>query len=145
MGTPGMDHQERWEHFPHVADVGVRGLSDRLEGAFEQAARALTAIITDPDTIEPREQVTVRCRAPDRELLLVDWLNAVIYEMAVRGMLFCRFTVHIDGEHLTAELGGEPADRTKHQPAVEVKGATYTELRVAQLDGLWIAQCVVDV
>jgi len=34
----------------------------------------------------------------------------------------------------------------RHQPTVEVKGATYTELKVAQdALGQWVAQCVVDV
>jgi tRNA nucleotidyltransferase (CCA-adding enzyme) len=33
----------------------------------------------------------------------------------------------------------------RHQPAVEVKGATYTALRVAPIEGGWLAQTVVDV
>ncbi len=41
---------------------------------------------------------------------------------------------------------GEAVDRQKHQPAVEIKGATFTELHVCQqADGLWLAQCIVDV
>lgn len=88
----------------------------------------------------------MRCEAPDRELLLVDWLNAVIYEMAVRHMVFRCFDVQIDAQVLIATAYGEPVDRFRHQPAVEVKGATYTELKVEQQpDGTIVAQCVVDV
>ena len=78
-------------------------------------------------------------------MLLVDWLNALIYEMATRRLLFARFDMHIDGQHLRATAWGEPVAGERHQPAVEVKGATYTALRVAEDNGLWIAQCVVDV
>ena len=86
------------------------------------------------------------CEAPDAELLLADWLNALVYEMATRKMLFGRFRVQIDGTRLTAEAWGEQTDVARHHPAVEVKGATYTTLRVAQQeDGMWIAQTVVDV
>jgi SHS2 domain-containing protein len=135
----------KWEHFPHQADVGVRGFGENLGEAFEQAALALTAVVT---TVEIKSQtaIEVACEAPDLELLFVDWLNAIIYEMAVRHMLFGRFAVMIDGVRLQATLWGEPVDVAKHAPACEPKGATYTALRVAQdAEGLWSAGCVVDV
>jgi SHS2 domain-containing protein len=66
--------------------------------------------------------------------------------MAVRRLLFNRFRVSIGNGELTATAFGEAVDRQKHQPAVEIKGATLTELHVYQQpDGLWVAQCVVDV
>ena len=135
-----------WEHFPHEADMGVRGIGASREQAFEQAALALTSVIADLDKVAAREPIEIRCEAPDDELLFVDWLNSLVYEMATRHMLFSRYVVHLDGTRLTATAWGEPIDRTRHQPAVEVKGATYTGLRVAQdADGLWVAECVVDV
>ncbi len=135
-----------WEHFRHEADIGVRGIGATREEAFAEAAVALTAVVTDPATVRPREAVPVQCEAPDDELLLVDWLNALIYEMAVRHCLFSRFEVAIGGGRLDATAWGEPVDVARHRPAVEVKGATYTELAVRRLpDGRWLAQCVVDV
>jgi SHS2 domain-containing protein len=140
-----MMHQ-RWEHFAHEADVGVRGAGASKEEAFEQAALALTAAITDVARVSPAEEVAIHANAPDDELLLVDWLNALIYEMATRKMLFARFEVHLDGTALDAKAWGEKVDVARHEPAVEAKGATYTELAVRQdATGYWIAQCVVDV
>lgn len=137
---------KRWEHFPHQADIGVRGIGATKGEAFEQAALALTAVITDPDAVAPKELIEVACEAPDDELLLVDWLNAIVYETATRRMLFGRFEVAIDGSKLKARMWGEPIDIEKHQPAVEVKGATCTELRVGEgQNSSWTAQCVVDV
>lgn len=136
----------RWEHFAHGADIGVRGIGATPAQAFAQAARALTAVICDPDLVAPREAVTIDCEQADLELLLADWLNAVIYEMAVRGLLFGDYEVRIEDGRLHATARGEPLDRGRHEPAVEVKGATYTELEVAPLpEGGWRAQCVVDV
>lgn len=135
-----------WEHFPHQADMGIRGLGATREQAFEQAAVALTAVITDPDKVEPERKVEVNCEAVDDELLLVDWLNCLLYEMATRTMLFSRFEVHIEQSHLNATAWGQKMDVSKHCPAVEVKGATYTALSVRENEnGNWIAQCVVDV
>ena len=126
--------------------MGVRGQGATRAEAFAQAALALTAIITNLAQVAPTEPVTIHCEAPDDELLLVDWLNALVYEMATRRMLFSRFEVEINGTRLHATAWGEPLDIARHRPAVEVKGATYTSLRVAQEpDGRWIAQTVVDV
>lgn len=136
----------RWEHFTHGADIGVRGIAPSAAAAFEQTALAMSAVIFDLSLVAPREAVAVECAAPDYEYLLVDWLNAIVYEMATRRMLFSRFEVAIAGDKLTGTLWGEPVDVEKHQPAVEVKGATYTELKVSQNSaGQWVAQCVVDV
>ena len=134
-----------WKHLPHDADVGVQGWGTTPAQAFEQAAYALTAIITHAE-VKPQNLVQVRCEAPDLELLLVEWLNAIIYEMAVRKMLFGRFAVRIDDGRLEGALWGEPVDVERHAPACEPKGATYTALRVAENpDGAWSAACVVDV
>lgn len=137
---------QRWEHFPHGADIGVRGYGATAAQAFEQAARALTALVTDPAKVAARTSVTVRCAAPDMDLLLVDFLNTLVYEMAVRRMLFGRCEVAIaDDGSLTATARGEALDVRRHRPVVEVKGATYTALRVAPRADGWVAQCVVDV
>lgn len=134
-----------WEHFAHDADIGIRGWGKTLAQAFEQAACALTAVVTQVNVV-PGLEVRVSCAAPDIELLLVEWLNAIIYEMAVRRALFGRFAVQIQDGRLEGTLWGEPVDVARHAPAAEPKGATYTELKVAQgADGIWSAACVVDV
>jgi SHS2 domain-containing protein len=136
----------RWEHFSHGSDIGVRGFGNSIEEAFEQAAVALTAVVGDVSRVEDAESVEVRCDAPDVELLLVSWLNAVIYEMAVRTMLFSGFRVVTSGCSLTGTLLGEKVDPERHQLAVEAKGATVTGLKVAREEsGEWLAQCVIDV
>jgi SHS2 domain-containing protein len=135
----------RWEHFEHGADIGVRGYGASIAEAFEQAALALTAVITELASVQPLERVEVRCEAPDDELLFAEWLNALVYEMATRRMLFARYSVKLEGTRLAGEAWGEPVDVARHHPAVEVKGATYTMLRVAREGADWVAQTVVDV
>ena len=147
LRAPGTDAAmtPHWEHFPHEADMGVRGFGATKAVAFEQAALAMTAVIADLAAVTPRDAVRIQCGAPDDELLLAEWLNSVIYEMATRKMLFSRFAVRLDGTWLTAEAWGERIDVARHHPAVEIKGATFTALRVAPKDGGWVAQTVVDV
>jgi SHS2 domain-containing protein len=135
-----------WSHFEHGADIGIRGEGPTKEEAFEQAAVALTGVLTDPARVQEGLAVEFHCRAPDDELLLLDWLNSIIYEMATRKMIFRRYRVRISGGELHGIGWGEPVDVARHQPAVEVKGATCTGLRVARSqNGNWAAECVVDV
>ena len=137
---------DTWEHFAHAADIGVRGVGHTKSAAFEQIALALTGVVTDPAAVRPEVPVQITCDAPTDDVLLVDWLNALVYEMATRRMLFAAFVVAIEGTRLTATAWGEAVDVARHEPAVEVKGATYSELRVERLEnGHWVAQCVVDV
>ena len=136
-----------WEHFQHEADIGIRGRGATPASAFEQGAIGLTAVIANPDSVKPGRKIRIHCRAPDLELLFADWLNTLIFEMSSRRMLFSRFEVEIQGNELIAVAWGEPIDRARHQPVVEVKGATYTALSVVPVDGgrSWQAQAVVDV
>jgi SHS2 domain-containing protein len=136
----------RWEHFEHVADIGIRGFGATAAEAFAGAAIALTAVITDPASVRQTRKVHLVCDAPDIEMLLSDFLNSLLFEMSTRKMLFSKFNVNIDGTELAADCYGELVDLERHKPAVEVKAATFSELKVKQQqDETWLAQCVVDV
>lgn len=135
-----------WEHFAHGGDIGVRGIGASRAEAFRQAALALIGVVTDPAHVIPQTAVKIECEAPDDEIPLLDWLNALVYEMSASNLLFGAFEVDIDGHRLRARARGEKVDITRHELAVEVKGLTCTGLSVAQnADGEWVAQCVMDV
>ncbi len=141
-----MSRDPGWEHFHHEADIGVRGFGGTQAAAFEQAALAMTAVILDPEAVEARSALDLAVSAPDPEMLLYEWLNALVYEMATRRMLFGDWRVTIDGHTLDAVAIGETVDRERHEPVVEVKGATYTALSVSEDSaGVWHGQCIVDV
>jgi len=131
--------------FDHGADIGVAGEGATLEEAFAGAARAMFGIMVDLGDVRPRQEVEVACSASDRELLLVSWLNALLAEADLRGMVFCEFEVRLRNGNLVGKARGEPFDAARHTPGVEVKGATLTELKVAHGPAGWCAQTVVDV
>jgi SHS2 domain-containing protein len=131
--------------FDHGADIGVLGEGATIEEAFAGAARAMFSVMVDLEGVEPREAVDVSCAASDPELLLVQWLNALLAEADMRGMVFCDFEVRLLDGGLTGTARGEPFDPERHAPGVEVKGATLTELEVSNEGGRWRARTVVDV
>lgn len=137
----------RWEHFSHGADIGIRGIGATPEEAFAQAALAMTAAMTNVDRVRPRDEITIECAGTDLEDLFFAFIDALVFEMSTRKMVFSQFDVRIDNGQGRARISGEPVDRQRHEPAVEVKGPTLTELRVSNDSATseWTAQCVVDV
>ena len=143
---PNARDGDHWEHFDHGADIGLRAQAQSRVALFELMAEALTAVVTPPARVRGEVEVEIRCEAPDDALLLVDWLNALVFEMSTRGLLFSEWRVALDDHRLDAKVRGQAVDRAVHAPAVEIKGATYTALEFgAKPDGGWAAQCVVDV
>jgi SHS2 domain-containing protein len=134
-----------WKHFSHQADIGIKATAESLSGAFADAALGLTAIVTEPERVDCTDSVTIKTKAESTEMLFVNWLNAVIDEMATRNMLFGRFEVEIDDLRLSAKIWGERVDLKKHSPVIEPKAVTFNQLSVKDINGNWTVQCVIDV
>jgi SHS2 domain-containing protein len=140
-----------FELFEHYADVGIRGKGETIEKAFEEAAKAMFSVMVELDSVEKKESVEIKAEAGELDLLLVEWLNALLSESSLRSMVFGDFRVETieqlkDGKWIVkGKAWGEKLVATKHSPKVEVKAATYSQLIVEKHNGLWLAQCVVDV
>ena len=146
--------------FDHTGDIGVRVTALTLDGLFRDAAAALTDAITDPARIEPRRSVSLTLEAPAVDLLLVDWLNEVLYRFEVGQFLVAAAQVHIDRRNLgggrsdaaaakaftlQATLGGESLDAHRHGVKVLIKAVTYHALEVREDSDGWHATVVFDI
>jgi len=130
----------------HTADVGVRAWGDSEAAVFEQAARAMFSLICDPGTVGRREVLDVAVEAPDHELLLVAWLNELLFLFESRRLLLSEFEVlELGATTLRARASGEALDERRHALCGGVKAATYHHLWLGQRDGRWEAQVILDV
>lgn len=134
-----------WEHYSHTADMGIRGFGESMEEAFANAAVALVAINVDPEKVRHETKIQIICHEEDIELLFIAWLSNILYEMSTRKMFFSKFQAEIHDGQLTGYAWGEKLDLKKHEPVVEIKGISYSNLKVTQENGKWIAQCIVDI
>ena len=135
---------EPYTYFEHDADMGIVGRGESIAAAFEQAASAVFALMSDPARIQPQVSVAIEFEEADAELALVTWLNLLLGQARSRGLIFGRFQLRRDGANWRGTAQGEPW-RAGLERGVEVKGATLTGLALAQRDGIWEARCVVDV
>lgn len=134
-----------FETFEHGADIGIRGKGKSLEEAFANGAKALFSLMFELSSVRPERQIEISCSAPDLDMLFLTWLNRLIALADVDNLALSEFDVTINGLELKAKAKGEPIDPERHDPGVEVKGATFTMLTVRKENGNFIAQCVVDV
>ena len=133
-----------YRYFDHEADIGIEAEGKTMEEAFEAAALAMFAIMAEPATVIPERRIQVAFDEADPEYALVIWLNQLLAQARLHGLVFCAYQLKRVGDHWQGEAWGMPwqpgADR-----GTEVKGATLTQLRVEQTARGWRARCVVDV
>lgn len=135
-----------YEYFPHQQDLGLRGVGWTLAEAFEQVAQALCGINMALENIQETEQIQLECHAPSQENLLEDWINAIIYEMGMRHVILKRFQVSISGHSLHGQALGEKLNTTHTRFVVDPKAVLAgSGLLQKELEGRWVAQCVVKV
>ncbi len=135
-----------WSTFDHIADIGVRGIGRTMEEAFENGAKALFSLMVD-DLLKIENRITryPRCESFDEVGLFVAWLNSLIAISDLYNEVYSNFSVKISELKLSAKVMGEHWLKSKHGIGIEVKGATFSEAKVIKKQGLYIAQCIVDV
>ena len=138
-----------FETFEHKADIGIRGLGKTIEEAFCNTAKAMFSIMVDLNKVEPKVEVKISTNAASIEELLVYWLNELLSEALAKNIIFCDFKASIretaNGFVIESVARGEKIEPEKHELKTEVKGATFSELKVERKNSKWLVQCVVDV
>jgi SHS2 domain-containing protein len=135
----------RFEFVDHTGDLGVRLFGESLPLLFEQAAEALTFILTDPEAIRIKETRKLLLEAKTDEELLITWLNELVYLFDTEGLLFKSFEVlSVHDHHLEALAQGERYVQDRHPIKTAVKAATYHQLKIENHQGVWTAQVIFD-
>jgi SHS2 domain-containing protein len=135
-----------FEIVDHTADVGIVAYGADVQELFSNAALGLFTLITEPGRIEQRLHLELEVSSEDREGLLVEWLNELIYLFDSQHILFSRFDIEsLTQNKLRATCYGEGFDSTKHEVKTGVKAATYHMLRLDKNGDGYRAQIIFDI
>jgi SHS2 domain-containing protein len=138
--------EKDFEVIAHTADIGIIAYGADLKQAFVNAARGLFSLITELDTVAVKEQRDIQVTAPDREALLVNWLNELIYLFEAKEMLFNRFDItSLTDTELRATGYGEKIDLARNTLKIQVKATTYHMLKIEHTEKGWKSQVIFDV
>jgi SHS2 domain-containing protein len=122
---------KRFELIEHTADMGLKAYGKNLSEAFANAAYGMFSIIAELDSIKEKTKRRVDIKGEDKESLLFEWLNSLLYYFDVEGLIFTRFDIIEFGENqLTADCLGEKYNPKHHQLKTGIKSATFHMLEV---------------
>ena len=138
--------KKAFEIIDHTADVGIVAYGADIEELFSNAALALLSLITEPESIEEKSHLNLKVSSEDRDSLLVEWLNELIYFFDAKHILFHRFDIEsLTHNELKATCHGEGFDPMKHKIKREVKAATYHMLKLDKNSDGYKAQIILDI
>lgn len=137
--------KNNFEIIEHTADVGIRVYGSDMAEAFVNAAKAMFNLISRLDKINEVLYRDVRVSAPDREILLVEWLNELIFLFDSEQLLLKRFNIILLTDTvLKARCFGEKVDKSRHPLKMGIKSATYHMLKVEK-NGQYCVQVLFDI
>jgi SHS2 domain-containing protein len=135
-----------FEVFDHTADLGLRIHAADVNSLFAEAGRALlSVVVSDPDSVKPREELALHVAGTDIEYLFVDWLDELLFLFEAKRFLASEFETVVDETGLSATVHGETCDLVRHALAHEVKAVTYHGLTVEQTPDGWQAEVILDI
>jgi SHS2 domain-containing protein len=134
----------------HTADVKVEAYGKTINEAFQEAARALSEIMTETSKIRPIIRKKIEIEAEDLQALLYEWLEKFIYLFDSEGLIFSEFIVEdiqqIEGKFkLKGEAAGEEFDESRHPQRTAIKAATYHEMKIKQSPKKIVLEFVLDI
>jgi SHS2 domain-containing protein len=137
--------RRKYRQLPHTADMAWQIRGESLPELFENAAGALVATMTDRRYLRRLEKREIAVESPDREALLVDWLNYLLYLFEVQGFLGQEFQVTaLTDQRLEAVAWGERFDPERHPEKTAIKAATYHHLEIVPRGDGWQATVILD-
>ena len=137
---------KRYEQIFHTADLAAIIYGQDIKELFENSAYAMFDMMGDIGGLGASEIVKVHLVAPDRESLLISWLNELLYLSYSKSALFSEFNVTVLTEtELQAEAKGQSIAKDIKRLHTEIKAATYHDLKIQQTNKIYMVTIVFDV
>jgi len=138
--------EKPFEIIDHTADIGIVAYGTDIKQVFANAALGLFSLMADPDDFSEGIKRDLELSAEDVEVLLVEWLNELIYIFDVEHIFFKRFEIDkLTSNQIRARCFGEKIKPGQHKLKREVKAATYHMLQINKEDGGYKVQVIFDI
>ena len=132
----------RFEEVEHTADLALKVHGHNLKEVFINAACGLFSLMADLENLAPSVSREVHLEAPDRESLLVDWLNELLYLHEVEEETYTRFEIEtLSSTALSATVWATKVKASK----LTVKAATFHDLEIRETEDGYMTTVVFDV
>lgn len=138
-----------YELIDHTADLSIKVYGKDLEELLKNSSAAMMDVICDLNTIELKNQYSVSSSGNSEEELLVNLLQELLYLHEVKKLLFCKFEFKINdnikNREVEGNVWGEEIDFSRHDLLNDIKGVTYSDLKVEHKNGKLSAKITFDI
>ncbi len=137
---------KHYEVLEHTADVGIRVKSPSLEGLFRDAGLAITDLSAEKQkTLFPeKHKIVISQKAANVEELFINWLNELLSAAAAESLVFEDIKINQINEQLVDAIA-TGSDMRNYKTNIEIKAATYHQLKVQKTGSHWQAEVIFDV
>ena len=142
--------QKGFRFLEHTADAFIEAYGANLEEAFENAATAMTDVMTELEKVEAKEEKKFVIEGKDEPALLYSWLEELLLEFELKEKLYSRFKISKiektnEGFKLHARAWGENYDSKKHPSKVGIKAATYHQMEIIKEQNSVTVRFILDI
>ncbi len=138
--------RDGFEIIDHTADVAIAAYGADMKKAFANAALGMFSIMTDIKKVNQTAVRDVEVTADEMKVLLVSWLNELLFICEVEKILFKKFDMsELDGTRLVAKCYGEKIDPKRHRIKTEIKAATYHMTQIEEKRDVIRIQVLFDI
>ena len=138
--------EKPFEVIDHTADIGIVAYGADIKQVFANAALGLFNLMADLDDFKEGLQRELELSAEDVEVLLIEWLNELIYIFDVEHIIFKKFEIEkLTSTQIKARCFGEKMKPGQHKLKREIKAATYHMLQISKEDGTYKVQVIFDI
>jgi SHS2 domain-containing protein len=135
-----------YDFFEHTGDIGISVYGKTHRDLFQNAFRALFAILTKPEQIKPSQKKMISVKNEGWERLLVSWLSEYLYLFETGHWLFRTCEIQSLDENRVQAVGwGEKFDPERHEINTEIKAVTYHQLSIQKKNDLWETKIILDI
>jgi len=137
---------KRYEQFPHTSDIGVHVYGKDMHQLFENAAFAMFDVIADLENISGDKAETIELEAGDQDMLLVSWLDELLFRFYTKGLIFYKFQIELLTEYkLKAKALARPVAKNRNRLKTEIKAVTYSGLKIRKSEAGYEVEIIFDV
>ena len=138
--------QKPFQIIDHTADIGIIAYGETIQQLFSNAALGMFNLMIKTNHIAESTQHQIKLRSPDRESLLIDWLNELLFVYYTRHIVLIRFNFELLSETiLKATCFGSTINPEKRTLLREIKAATYHMLSIDKTDSGYQAEVIFDI
>ncbi len=134
---------EKFSLIEHTADIGIKIQGNNLEELFESGFYGVLSIVASRKALVS-ESKTIELYAPDKECMLVDFLNEILYLINVKNWLPAKIVeLNIDENNLKSVINGEKFS-SPDIIKTEIKATTYHNINIKKNVDTWETKVYFD-